>query len=311
MIRRRLPPPLELLRTSEARFADLPDWPYAPRYQEVGDEALRIHYVDEGPRDGDVVLLLHGEPTWSYLYRKMIPVLVAHGLRVVAPDLPGFGRSDKPRRVADFTYARLVGWMLQWLTALDLREITLVGQDWGALTGLRLLAEEPRRFARVVIANGGLPTGDHATAPAFHLWRSFVRWSPVLPVGRIVTLGCARGLDRRARAAYEAPFPGRRYLAGPRALPGLVPVSPRDPAAPDQRRAWDVLKRWGKPFLCAFGDKDPMTRGADRVFCKLVPGTQGQPHTTIQGAGHFLQEDRGPELAELIAGFVATTGAPR
>ena len=294
---------MKILRTPEERFAHLPDFPFAPHYEEVG--GLRIHYVDEGPRSANPVLLLHGEPTWSYLYRKMIPVLVAAGHRVLAPDLVGFGRSDKPAEVADYSFQRHMNWMTGWLRALDLRSITLFGQDWGSLLGLRLAAENPDRFERMVIANGGLPTGDQKLPVAFYIWRAFARWTPRLPIGLIVRLGCRTKLSPEVAAAYDAPFPDESYKAGPRAFPRLVPTTPSDPAAEANRRAWESLRVWKKPFLTAFSDEDPVTRGGERALQRLVPGAAREAHVTIHGAGHFLQEDRGPELGEVVARFIA------
>lgn len=305
---------MEALRTPDERFADLPDFPYAPRYVEVDDGEggrLRVAYVDEGPADGGTVLLLHGEPSWSFLYRRMIPVLVDAGLRVVAPDLVGFGRSDKPVDRAAHTYARHVGWMRQaLLDQLDLRDVTLACQDWGALIGLRLVAEHPERFARVVIANGGLPTGDRPVTEAFLAWRRFSQESPQFQIGRVVGNGCTTPLPPEVVAAYDAPFPDERYTAGPRILPSLVPADADDPAAADNRAAWEVLSRWDKPFLTAFSDGDAITRGGERVFQKLVPGAQGMPHTTLAGGGHFLQEDVGPEFARVVVDLIASTPLP-
>ncbi len=294
---------MKILRTPEERFAHLPDFPFAPHYEEV--DGLRIHYVDEGPRGANPVLLLHGEPTWSYLYRKMIPVLVAAGHRVLAPDLVGFGRSDKPAEVADYSFQRHMDWMAGWLRALDLRSITLFGQDWGSLLGLRLAAENPERFERVVIANGGLPTGDQKLPVAFYIWRTFARWTPWLPIGLIVRSGCRTKLAAEVVAAYDAPFPEESYKAGPRAFPRLVPTTPDDPAAEANRRAWEALRAWNKPFLTAFSDADPVTRGGERVLQRLVPGAAREAHVTIHGAGHFLQEDRGQELGQVAAEFIA------
>ncbi len=305
---------MEALRTPDERFADLPDFPYAARFVEVDDGEggrLRVAYVDEGPADGETVLLLHGEPSWSFLYRRMIPVLVDAGLRVVAPDLVGFGRSDKPVDRAAHTYARHVDWMRQaLLDRLDLRDVTFVGQDWGALIGLRLVAEHPDRFARVVIANGGLPTGDRPVTEAFLAWRRFSQESPQFQIGRVVGNGCTTPLPPEVVAAYDAPFPDERYTAGPRILPSLVPADADDPAAADNRAAWAVLSRWEKPFLTAFSDGDAITRGGERVFQKLVPGAQGMPHTTLAGGGHFLQEDVGPEFARVVADLIAATPLP-
>ena len=305
---------MEILRTPDDRFADLPDFPYRPQHVEVDGDGgrLRVAYVDEGPSDGETVLLLHGEPSWSFLYRRMIPVLVDAGLRVVAPDLIGFGRSDKPASREDYTYSRHVAWMREALfDRLDLRDVTLVGQDWGGLIGLRLVAENPDRFARVVVANTGLPTGDQRMSDAFLAWRRFSQESPGFEIGRIVSNGTVGGLAPDVLAAYDAPFPGDSYKAGARAFPALVPTSPDDPAAEANRAAWAVLTRWEKPLLTAFSDGDPITGGGDRVFQKLVPGAQGMPHTTLRGGGHFLQEDVGPELARVVVDLVAATPARR
>jgi len=294
---------MELLRTPDERFANLPGYPFAPHYVTV--DGIRIHYVDEGPRSGAPVLLLHGEPSWSYLYRKMIPIVVRAGHRAIAPDLVGFGRSDKPVRREDFTYQRHVDWMRGVLEQLDLRNVTLVCQDWGGLIGLRLVAEHPDRFARVVAANTFLPTGDQPPGPAFLAWQKFSQEVPDFPVGAIVNGGCAGDLPAEIVAAYDAPFPDDRYKAGPRQFPLLVPTSPTDPAAPANRKAWEALARWTKPFLTAFSDQDPITGGADALLQAAIPGTNGQPHTTITGGGHFLQEDCGEALAKVVVDFIA------
>jgi haloalkane dehalogenase len=297
---------MEVLRTPDERFADLAGYPFAPRYGSVG--GLRIHYLDEGARDAAPVLLLHGEPSWSYLYRKMIPPIVAAGHRVVAPDFVGFGRSDKPAHREDYTYQRHVDWMRGLLIDhLDLREVTLFGQDWGGLVGLRLAAEHPERFARIVMANTGLPTGDVTPGKAFLNWRRFSQETPEFPVGRLIDGATTTRLSDDVIAAYDAPFPDDTYKEGARVFPVLVPIGPDDPAAPANRASWKVLSSWQKPFLTAFSDSDPVTAGGERVFQERVPGCQGQPHTTIAGAGHFLQEDKGEELARVINDFIART----
>ncbi len=298
---------MEYLRTPDERFADLPDYPFAPHYLQVDDGeggSLRLHYLDEGPAAADPVLLLHGEPSWSYLYRKMIPILVARGHRVIAPDLIGFGRSDKPLRREDYSYQRHVDWVRAALEQLDLQRITLVCQDWGGLIGLRLVAERPERFARVVAANTMLPTGDHSPGPAFEQWQQFSQQVPVFPAGGVIKGGTVNPLPQAVIDAYDAPFPDERYKAGARQFPLLVPIRPDDPAAPANRAAWAELANWRKPFLTAFSDSDPVTAGGDRLMQKLIPGTQGQAHTTITGAGHFLQEDKGEELAGVVLRFI-------
>jgi haloalkane dehalogenase len=301
---------MEILRTPDERFAALPDYAFEAHYATVPDGEggeLRIHFVDEGPADAPTVLLMHGEPSWSFLYRTMIPVLVDAGLRAVAPDLIGFGRSDKPAQRGDYTYQRHVDWMRAWLAAIDLREATLVGQDWGGLIGLRLVADQPDRFARVVAANTFLPTGDRPAGDAFLAWQRFSQETRDFAVGKIVNGGCTTDLAPEVIAAYDAPFPDESYKEGARQFPLLVPTSPDDPAAGPNRAAWDALRAWTKPFLCAFSDHDPITGGADRVLRAEIPGCEGQPHTTIAGGGHFLQEDRGPELARVVADFVHTS----
>lgn len=294
---------MDILRTPDERFADLPDFPFAPHYVDVA--GIRMHYLDEGPRDAEVVLLLHGEPSWSYLYRTMIPVLTGAGLRAVAIDLVGFGRSDKPARREDYTYQAHVDWTWAAIEAIGLTGITLVCQDWGGLIGLRLVGEHPDRFARVVAANTALPTGDQNPGEAFLAWQRFSQESPDFPVGGIIDGGCVSTLPADVIAAYDAPFPDDSFKAGARQFPTLVPTSPDDPAAPANRAAWEALRRFEKPFLCAFSDSDPITRGGDAALRKLIPGAHGQPEVTIAGGGHFLQEDNGPELATVVVDFIA------
>jgi haloalkane dehalogenase len=298
---------VKVLRTPDERFSSLPDFAFEPHYVHVSD-GIRVHYLDEGPPSAAPVLLMHGEPTWSFLYRKMIPVLVASGRRCVVPDLVGFGRSDKPSEQDDYTYQRHVDWMAEAIFGqLDLRDVTLFGQDWGGLVGLRLLAAEPDRFARVVAANTGLPTGDRPPNEAFLQWQRFSLEAPVFPIGSIISGGCVAKLSDDVVAAYDAPFPDDAYKAGARKFPSLVPTSEDDPAHAANSAAWEVLRSFDRPFLCAFSDGDPITKGGERQFIGHVPGTAGQPHTTLTDAGHFLQEDKGAELARVIVDFVATT----
>lgn len=289
---------MKALRTPDSRFTNLPGYPFDPHYLEVGD-GLRMHYVDEGPPDGPVVLLLHGEPTWSYLYRKMVPPIAEAGFRVVAPDLIGFGKSDKPTRIKDYSYARHQAWLLSCMDALGLDQITLFAQDWGSLLGLRIAGEQPERFARIMIGNGMLPTGDIEVPRAFHLWKAFSKYSPWFPIGQIIGRSTVKDVPADVVAAYDAPFPNRRYKAGARAFPSLVPVTPDDPATPANRRAWETLGRFEKPFLCVFGRNDPVLGKGDRPLIEHIPGAEGQPHDRIRG-GHFIQEDEGPELARRL-----------
>lgn len=296
---------MQTLRTPDKQFRNLPGYPFAPHYQEV--EGLRIHYVDEGPPDGQVVLMLHGEPSWSYLYRHMIPLFVEAGYRAVAPDLVGFGKSDKPAGTEDYTYQRLLDWMRGWLQAVGLQDINLVCQDWGSLIGLRLVAEHPHWFSRVVLSNGGLVTGDQQMPDAFHRWLDFSQSAAELPIGRIINGGTITKLPGAVLAAYEAPFPDESYKAGPRILPSLVPITPDDPAAGPNRQAWRALMRFDKPFLTAFSDGDPITQGGEVAYQRLVRGAKERQHVTIEGAGHYLQEDKGPELARVVIDFIAGT----
>ena len=298
---------MNALRTPDERFANLPGYGFAPHYAEV--DGMRMHYIDEGPREGQVVLMLHGEPSWCYLYRRMVPIVTAAGLRAVAPDLIGFGRSDKPSSQDDYSYQAHVDWTTALVEKLDLKGITLVCQDWGGLIGLRIAAEHPERFARIVAANTFLPTGDSHPGEAFLRWQTFSQTAPSLPIGNIVRGGCRTELSPDVIAAYDAPFPDDTYKAGARKFPALVPTRPDDPASAANRKAWEVLGGWERPFLCAFSDEDPITRGADAAFQRLVPGTRGMPHATIKGAGHFLQEDKGEELAKIVVDFIKQTPA--
>jgi haloalkane dehalogenase len=326
---------MKVVRTPDARFAKLPGYPFAPHYTELPDGeggTLRIHHVDEGPRDGEPILCLHGQPTWSYLYRKMIPIFADAGHRVLAPDFVGFGRSDKPTRREDYTYARHVAWMSAWLEANDLRNLTLVCQDWGGLIGLRLVAAHPERFARVVAANTGLPdaTGiPEEAAPAMHTlydslevvearelpermqsaahgfmyWIKFCAETPELRVDDLLaTIGGDMSDD--VIVGYGAPFPDQSYVAGARQFPSLVPIFPDGPEIPANRAAWEALRRFERPFLTAFSDGDPVTRGGEVRLQKEIPGAAGQEHVTIRGAGHFLQESKGEELAAAVLRFV-------
>jgi haloalkane dehalogenase len=302
---------MKTTRTPDERFADLPGYPFAPHHDELddpeGEASIRVHFLDEGPADGPVALLLHGEPTWSYLYRHMVPVLVDAGIRCIVPDLVGFGRSDKPTEQADHTYARHVEWMRQLLfDHLDLRGITFFGQDWGSLIGLRLVAAEPDRYRGVVLSNGGMPTGEKKPTEAFLGWQRFAATADDFPVGGIVSGGCTTKIGPDVIAAYDAPFPDDSYKAAVRVFPSLVPTSTDDPASADNVAAWKALEASTVPFVLAFSDGDPITKGGHRAFEHLA-GAQGQPHTTIEGGGHFVQEDRGPECAAVVIDLVERT----
>lgn len=297
---------MQVLRTPDERFGGLADWPFAPNYLEIADAdgtPLRLHYVDEGPRDGPPVLLMHGEPSWAYLYRKIIPGLVAKGYRAIAPDLIGFGRSDKPAQRTDYTYERHVAWMSAWLTALDLKEITLFCQDWGGLIGLRLAAAFPERFAGLVISNTGLPTGTGLTE-GFKAWLEFSQSVPMMPIGVIVNGGTARDLSAEEIAAYDAPFPDESYKEGARQFPTLVPVTPDHGSVAENMAAWKVLETFERPVVTAFSDGDPVSKGGEAVFQARVPGAKDQPHVTLKG-GHFLQEDCPADILAVIDGLIS------
>jgi len=298
---------MDLLRTPDDRFDDLAGFPLAPRWVEVADPdggaAIRVATYAAGPEDAPAVLMLHGEPTWSYLYRHVVDAVVEAGLRAVAVDMVGFGRSDKPAAIADHSYARHVAWTTEVVAQVECRDVVLLGQDWGGLIGLRLVAAEPERYAGVVASNTGLPTGDHDMPAVWWQFRKAVEKAQVLDVGRLVASGCARGLADADRTAYDAPFPDETFKAGPRAMPLLVPTRPDDPETERNRAAWEALGRYEKPFLVAFADSDPITGAMGPVLRGHVPGAAGREHPTITDAGHFLQEDAGAELGRVVGAF--------
>ncbi|GHA83180.1 haloalkane dehalogenase [Algimonas arctica] len=296
---------MEKRRTPDQRFDALPDYPFAPHYTDLSD-GLRLHYVDEGPREARPVLMMHGEPSWSFLYRHMIPPVADAGFRAIAPDLIGFGKSDKPMKTSDYSYTAHVEWMLEWFDNLDLSGVVLFCQDWGGLIGLRLVAARPDRFAAVIAGNTMLPTGEHTPLDAFLAWQQFSQTVPEFPTGKILQGATVRNLSDAEIAAYDAPYPDESYKAGARIFPALVPTSPDHDGAADNREAWKVLNAWDKPFVTSFSDQDPVTKGGDAVFQKRVPGTKGQPHRTIVGGGHFLQEDKPDELASIILDVAGT-----
>ena len=293
---------MQILRTPEECFSHLKDYNFTPNYVLIDD--LRMHYLDEGTPSGRVILLMHGEPTWSYLYRKMIPILSKEGYRIIAPDLIGFGKSDKPSELTDYSYKNHVSWIIKFLQILDLQNITLFCQDWGGLIGLRMVAENEERFARIIASNTGLPTGDQPPSEAFKQWQEFSQTVPVFPVGNIVSGGCFNRLSDEEILSYNAPFPEEKYKAAVRVFPKLVPTTPDDPASEDNRKAWTKLMNWQKPFLTCFSDSDPITKGGDMVLQGIILGTKGQPHSTIKNAGHFVQEDKPEELARIILDFI-------
>ncbi len=293
---------MKILRTPDERFSNLQDYPFKSNY--IHHENIRIHYVDEGESNEEVVLLIHGEPSWSYLYRKMIPIIAESGYRVIVPDLVGFGMSDKPINQEDYTYEKHVEGITSFIESLDLMDITLFCQDWGGLIGLRIASEQEYRFKRIIASNTSLPTGDYRVPEAFINWQNYSQSTSVFNVGKIIKSSCVNGISQEVQQAYDAPFPDEDYKAGARRFPMLVPTKPDDPSSEPNREAWEKLKHWEKPFLTAFSDSDPITTGGDRLFQKLIPGCKGMPHKTIVGAGHFLQEDKGPELGQMIVDFI-------
>jgi haloalkane dehalogenase len=297
---------MKVLRTPDSCFDNLTGYPFEPNFLTISDPQLgeiRIHYLDEGPANGPTVLCLHGEPSWCYLYRKMIPLLVEGGFRVLAPDLVGFGRSDKPENKTDYSYARHVGWMTAWFDSLELNHVTLLAQDWGGLIGLRMVADMPDRFSRISLANTGLPTGDQQMPEAFLKWRAWSQTAEDFDTGLICNDFGRGQLSADEMAAYRAPFPDDRYKAGARQFPSLVPASPDDPAADANRSAWQQLMQWQKPMLLCFSDGDPITSGADQPFLKLVPGARNQPHITLKGS-HFIQEQDGETWARAVVNWM-------
>lgn len=294
---------MTILNTPDNRFENLPDYPFAPNYLEIGDD-LKMHYVDEGPRDGKVVLLLHGEPSWSFLYRKMIPVFVAAGFRTIAPDLIGFGKSSKPTEQSDYTYTRHLEWMDKFVKSLDLKGINAFFQDWGGLIGLRNALANEDRYASITVGNTFLPTGEVGANEAFMQWRLFSQKSPKFDIGMVLQKATVSQLSPEIIAAYDAPFPDDTYKAGARIFPTLVPITADAPEAMNNKMAWGQLVRWTKPFLTLFSDSDPIMAGLEKHFIKKVPGAKGQPHEIIKGGGHFLQEDKGEEIAEKMVAFL-------
>ncbi|TDF41858.1 alpha/beta fold hydrolase [Alteromonadaceae bacterium M269] len=298
---------MEYLRTPDSQFTDLEGFSFSPNYLHVDDNEggqLRVHYLDEGPKDGQVVLLLHGEPSWCYLYRKTIPTLIEHGFRVIAPDLVGFGRSDKPTKRTDYTYIRHLNWLKSTVKQLNLSNVTLVCQDWGGLLGLRMVAEDPEQYARVLATNTFLPTGDIEPNDAFLNWKKFSQEVPSFPASGIIKGATVNKLTPEIIAAYDAPFPDESYKEGARQFPVLVPISPDNVEAEANREAWKKLATFNKPFLTAFSDSDPVTAGGDAYMQRVITGCEGQKHTTIVAGGHFVQEDKGEELAQITVQFI-------
>jgi len=293
---------MKVLKTPNSAFENLPGYSFAPNYLAVGD-GLSMHYVEEGPKDDTPVLLLHGEPSWSYLYRKMIPGIVAAGYRVIAPDLIGFGKSDKPAEKSDYTYTLHEKWLTTFVEKMDLKGIHVFCQDWGGLLGLRIAVKHSDRFASITTANTALPTGQIPMPEAFKKWQDFSQTSPIFFAGMVLQNATTTNLSADIVAAYDAPYPDDSYKAGARIFPSLVPTLEGDPEAIQNRDIWKKLMAWDKPFLTLFSDSDPIMKGGEKYFQKVVPGAQGQPHEIIVNGGHFLQEDKGEEIAEKLVAF--------
>ena len=303
---------MKVLRTPEKQFDTLIDWPYEPHYSEVPDGdggTLRMHHVESGPSDAPTVLLLHGEPTWGFLYRHIMAGLADAGIRSLVPDQVGFGKSDKPSNQVDYTYERHVVWMQNWLDANTPEDIAFFGQDWGGLIGLRLVAANPKKFSGLVLSNTGLPDGSAAPTEAFMAWQKFSQTAKDFPIGNIVNGGCLTDLAPEVIDAYNAPFPDDSFKEGARIWPSLVPTSLENPSASSNQKAWETLKNFNKPVICAFSDQDPVTRGGEKAFISAVPGADGQPHTTVENAGHFIQEDQPDQVVRVLIDLIARSTA--
>lgn len=292
---------MKTIRTPEDRFKNLDGYDFAPHYIEL-EEQINMHYVDEGQAGNPIALLLHGEPSWSYLYRKMIPILAEGGFRTIAPDLIGFGKSDKPIDKSSYSYQQHIDWLKTFIEKLDLTNIVLFCQDWGGLLGLRIITEMEERFSMVVASNTTLPTGNIPMPESFLKWREFSQSSPGFNIGKVINSGTVQDLSDEVIKAYNAPFPSEEYKAGARIFPTLVPIEFDDPECEKNRNAWEKLAKWEKPFLTIFGDADPIMIGAEKVLQNIIPGARQQDHTLLH-AGHFIQEEKGEELAQCIIDF--------
>ena len=293
---------MTVYQTPEIRFADLKDFPFHPHYAYI--RGLRMHYIDEGPPGSPTILLLHGVPTWSYLYRFMIRRISDAGYRVVVPDLIGFGKSDKPVEKEFHTYQLHVDFINDFLNCIKVSDLILFAHDWGSLIGLRIVADRPELFSGIIICNGMLPTGEQVMHYTFNIWRFIARYSPFIPVGTVINYGLkTTELHKEEKKAYRAPFPSQKYMAGIRALPGRVPVTTDDPESAANNKAWGILSKWQKPFLTIFSNNDPVTRGGEKYLQSRIPGSAGQPHKIVQG-GHFIQEEKSDDISRMVIEFI-------
>lgn len=297
---------MKFVNTPEERFANLKGYPFEANYIEMG-EGMKMHYVDEGSKEAEqTVLLLHGEPSWSYLYRKMIPIL-SKKHRVIAPDLIGFGKSSKPIDFEAYSYKKHVDWTAEILTQLELKNVTLFGQDWGGLIGLRLAAQYSEKFSRAAIANTTFPMGvsDLSKITAFLQWQEYAKNTDKLNVGKVIQSSTVSELSEEEVAAYWAPFPEKEYMAGAKIFPALVPLKMDDPECLLNKKIWEEnWLTWKKPFLTLFSDKDIMFSGQESFYQKNIPGAKDQPHQVIKDGGHFLQEDKGEEIANILVSWM-------
>lgn len=301
---------MKILRTPDCQFENLPDYDYPPHYTTIADDdgtEIRIHHIEVGPKDAEPLLLMHGNPTWSYIYRKMIPGLVKTGKRIIAVDLVGCGRSDKPSRKSDYTLARHQQWMRKWLLANDLNNISLFAQDWGGTIGLYLVSQYPDRFDRLIFSNSGMPAGEGGNR-WLRIWLFMMKVLPSFPWRYAFKRAIlAPTFNQQEFAAYRAPFPSLAFQAGILSFPQLIAIFPDNPGVELNRQAWKRLEQFYKPVLTLFGNMDPVTRGGQKIIQRRIPGAKGQPHRLIDGAGHFCQEDKPEALVEGICEFLAAT----
>jgi haloalkane dehalogenase len=279
----------------------IPDYPFNSNFVEI--DGIKIHYVDEGGFNDPVVLFLHGVPTWSFTFRKIIPECAAAGNRVIAPDLPGFGKSDKLNSDRIFSLQQMVDWMEEFIRRLELNKIFLFAHDWGAIIGLILAANHPERFSGIIACNGLLPVIGKEVPPFFQIWKFFCRYSPWLPVGRIISYACQENLSYAEKEGYNFPFSVTNQKNAIRVLPQLIPLKEGDSGADLIQKSWKLLEKWEKPFLTVFSNNDPITRSGERILKQRIPGTKNQPHRILHGK-HFLQEDAPHELSRIINEFV-------
>jgi len=279
----------------------LNDFKFTNRFIEV--DGIHIHYIDEGNLKSPVVLFLHGVPTWSYTFRNIIPFCLSAGYRIIAPDLPGFGLSDKPRDAGRYTLLNLSAWLSEFFNDLNLNQVYIFGHDWGVITGMILASRYPEKFSGIIACNGFLPVFPAKAHFIFHLWRLFAAYSPFLPIGSIINIGCHRRLTESEKKGYNFPFTNNEDKIAVRKLPDLIPLKINNPGADIIKTTWDEMRKWHKPFLTVFSDSDPITRNGHLILQQNIPGTKHQPGRILRGR-HFLQEDAAPEIGKIINDFI-------